>query len=107
MQSIESQPVSWRNMFTSDRGAAACYLLHAGFLRGSFFDPKEGGDMSSKMLIDFQWTTWCYIPEDGNFHNHRENLKSYLINLMDCTRLNVHNKYNILFCGLVYDAVSS
>jgi hypothetical protein len=23
----------------------ACYLLHAGFLLGLFFDPEDGGDM--------------------------------------------------------------
>jgi hypothetical protein len=23
----------------------ACYLLHAGFLLGSFFDPEDGGEM--------------------------------------------------------------
>jgi hypothetical protein len=30
------------------------------------------------MAVDFQRTTWHYIPEDGTLHNHRcENLKSY------------------------------
>jgi hypothetical protein len=24
---------------------SACYLLHAGFLLGLFFDPEDGGDM--------------------------------------------------------------
>jgi hypothetical protein len=24
---------------------AACFLLHAGFLLGLFFDPEDGGDM--------------------------------------------------------------
>jgi hypothetical protein len=33
----------------------------------------------SKMLVDFQWTTWCYIAEDSTLHNHGyDNLKSYL-----------------------------
>jgi hypothetical protein len=33
---------------------------------------------SSEMSVDTQWTTQRYIPEYGNFHNHRcENLKSY------------------------------
>jgi hypothetical protein len=31
------------------------------------------------MSIDFQLTTWRYIPEDRTLHNHRcENLKSHL-----------------------------
>jgi hypothetical protein len=35
---------------------------------------------SSKMLVDFQWTTPCYITEDRTLHNHCcENLKSYMI----------------------------
>jgi hypothetical protein len=35
---------------------------------------------SSEMLVDFQWTTRRYIPEDNILHNHRcENLKSYKI----------------------------
>jgi hypothetical protein len=28
-----------------------CYLLHAGFLVGLFFDPEDGGDM-------FHWLTF-------------------------------------------------
>jgi hypothetical protein len=24
----------------------------------------------SKMLVEFQQTTWCYIPEDRNLHSH-------------------------------------
>jgi hypothetical protein len=32
----------------------------------------------SSETVDFQWTTWCYIPEDRTLHNHCcENLKSY------------------------------
>jgi hypothetical protein len=34
---------------------------------------------SSVTLVDFQWTTWHYIPEDRNLHNHHyENLISYI-----------------------------
>jgi hypothetical protein len=33
---------------------------------------------SSKTSVDFQWTTWCYIPEDRTCHNHHcTNLKFY------------------------------
>jgi hypothetical protein len=35
---------------------------------------------SSKMSVDFQLTTWRYIPEDRTFRNYRyKNLKSYTI----------------------------
>jgi hypothetical protein len=27
--------------------------------------PEDGGNMPSDMSVDFQWTTWCYIPEDS------------------------------------------
>jgi hypothetical protein len=34
---------------------------------------------SSETLVDFQWNTRRYIPEDSTFHNHRcEDLKSYI-----------------------------
>jgi hypothetical protein len=34
---------------------------------------------SSETSVDFQQTTWCYIPEDRTLHNHCcENLKSYI-----------------------------
>jgi hypothetical protein len=37
---------------------------------------------SSETSVDFQWTTWRYIPEDSIIHNHRcENLKSYIIEI--------------------------
>jgi hypothetical protein len=26
-------------------GASACYVLHAGFLLGIYFDPEDGGDI--------------------------------------------------------------
>jgi hypothetical protein len=32
----------------------------------------------SETSVDFQWTTWRYIPEDSTLHSHScENLKSY------------------------------
>jgi hypothetical protein len=32
---------------------------------------------SSKMSVDFHWTTWCYNPEDTTLHNDKcENPKS-------------------------------
>jgi hypothetical protein len=37
----------------------------------------------SKLSVDFQWTTQCYILEDRTFQNHHcENLKTYTTMLM-------------------------
>jgi hypothetical protein len=39
---------------------------------------KMEATCSLETSVDFQRTTWCYIPEDSTLHNHRcENLKSY------------------------------
>jgi hypothetical protein len=41
---------------------------------------KMNAKYSSEMSVEFQQTTWRYIPEDRTLHNHRcENLKSYII----------------------------
>jgi hypothetical protein len=37
--------------------ASACYLLHAGFLLGFFFDLEDGGDMFLRIVVVFQRTT--------------------------------------------------
>jgi hypothetical protein len=35
--------------------------------------------MFTETSVDFQWTTWRYIPEDGTLRNHCcEDLKSYI-----------------------------
>jgi hypothetical protein len=39
---------------------------------------KMQATCSSLIYVDFQWTTWRYIPENRIIHNHRsESLKSY------------------------------
>jgi hypothetical protein len=30
----------------------------------------KAGGKQSETSVDFQQTTWCYIPEDGTLHNH-------------------------------------
>jgi hypothetical protein len=53
-------------------------LLHSGFGLGLFFNPGDLGDMFLCNVVDFQQTTWHYIPEDRTLHNHCcENLKSH------------------------------
>jgi hypothetical protein len=49
---------------------SAYYLLHGGFLLGLFFNPEVGGDMFPEMSVDFQWTTWCYIPDDRTLQKY-------------------------------------
>jgi hypothetical protein len=44
--------------------SSACYLLHAGFFLGLFFDPEDGRGMSIRKSVEFKWTTWGYILED-------------------------------------------
>jgi hypothetical protein len=53
MYSVESQSTFRRNMSPPSsesknkpsRNLQSCYLLHAGFLLGLFFDPEDAGDM--------------------------------------------------------------
>jgi hypothetical protein len=40
---------------------ATCF--HAGFL-SHFSTSKMEATSSSEKMVDLQWTTWCYIPED-------------------------------------------
>jgi hypothetical protein len=43
---------------------------------GFFFGPEDGGDMFPEKLIDFQWASQHYTPENITLHNHQyENLK--------------------------------
>jgi hypothetical protein len=47
----------------------ACYLLHAGFLLGLFFDLKMEDTFSTKTPVHFQRTTRRYIPEGTTLHS--------------------------------------
>jgi hypothetical protein len=52
-----------RDQFESDSKYNCC-LLYAGILLAYCSILKMEAICSSKMLNDFCWTTWCYIPED-------------------------------------------
>jgi hypothetical protein len=54
-------------------------LIHAGFLRGLIYNTsKKEATRSSETSVDFQRTTWHYIPKDITLHIHCwENLKSF------------------------------
>jgi hypothetical protein len=55
---------------------AACFMPVSCMAYASTL--KMGATCSSETLVDFHWTTQCYIPEDMTLHNHCcENLKSY------------------------------
>jgi hypothetical protein len=76
-----------------------CYLLHASFLLGLFFNLEDEGRMSLQMWVDFKWTPRHYISEDRTLHNHcNENLKSYhyghvSYELKNVLKIDVFSKY--------------
>jgi hypothetical protein len=43
----------------------AYHLLHDGFFLALFFNPEDGGNVSSEASVDFYQTTRRYIPEDS------------------------------------------
>jgi hypothetical protein len=55
---IETVCVVWSRQ---QEEPSASYLLHAGFLLVSFLDHEDAIFLQD---VDFQWTTWHYIPDD-------------------------------------------
>jgi hypothetical protein len=59
-----------------------CSWLQVTFFEAhiaSIFGVKVEAPCSSEMSVDFQQTTWNYIPEDRILHNHCcENLRFYI-----------------------------
>jgi hypothetical protein len=60
--SVESQPTFQRKILPrfsglNNRPSSACYLLHSGFLLGSFFTPEDGDVMFLRKSTDSQRTT--------------------------------------------------
>jgi hypothetical protein len=55
---------------------SACYLLHAAFLLGLFFDPEDGDVM---FLWNISWLSTCYMELYSRTlqNHHYENHKSY------------------------------
>jgi hypothetical protein len=61
------------------RISQALHQRDAGGKQRCYDTTEMEATCSSETVVDFQRTTWCYIPEDRNLHNHRsENLKSYI-----------------------------
>jgi hypothetical protein len=44
------------------KSAMPSTCFHAGFLFSVFLDAKNGSDVPRKCYVNFQWTTWHYIP---------------------------------------------
>jgi hypothetical protein len=81
------------NDYTSLWAAIACCLLHYSFLTYSSTLKMEV-IYSLKTFTDFQWTTWCYIPEDSTLHNHcSENLKYYSVSFHFWSSVTNHIMY--------------
>jgi hypothetical protein len=59
---------------------------------------------ASKMSIDFEWTTWCYIPEDKTFHDHCcQNLELYVSFVLlgyDCLAGRCQHEHEEIFTEL-------
>jgi hypothetical protein len=55
----------------------ACFMLVSCL--AYFSTLKMKATSSTKTLVDFEETTWHFIPEDRTLHNHGcENLKAYI-----------------------------
>jgi hypothetical protein len=73
---VESQPAVWRNMSPPAPALlATCFMLVSCLAYSSAL--KIEPTCFSYKSVDFQWTTWHYMPEDRTHHNHGcENLNS-------------------------------
>jgi hypothetical protein len=57
-----------------------CYLFHAGFLLGLFFDTEEGCDMFLRIIHQLSTDYMVLYSIKSTLHNNRcENIRSYII----------------------------
>jgi hypothetical protein len=64
------------------RISSVYHLYHSGSFRGLFFDPEDVSNMcSSEMSVDFQWSSWRYIPDNTFFYPcvHYKNIIHFFI----------------------------
>jgi hypothetical protein len=78
-KSLENSSLAYKGSVAfEDALLATCFMLVSYLAYSSIL--KLEAICSSETPIDFQWTTWRYIPEDISLHNHRrKTLKSYII----------------------------
>jgi hypothetical protein len=77
-KSTESQVKFWRNISPPSWRFKRKTSKKPSWSRQQACSAEEGAIFSTKTLVDFCRTTWHYIPEDRNLHNHQcENLKLY------------------------------
>jgi hypothetical protein len=77
-------------------------MAQAGYLRGLFFDPEDGGDIFLRDVDRLQ-TDYIYIPKDRPLHNHKcENLESYMCQFWAHRRNGLHLavRWDILATGV-------
>jgi hypothetical protein len=75
--------ISWDRTLCSplnvNRRFGGTYRLHLRGRRIGLARNQRESRWQAETSVDFQRTTWRYIPEDSTLHNHHcENLKSYI-----------------------------
>jgi hypothetical protein len=73
-----------------------CLVLLVGFLLRLLFDPENEGSTLLKTLMDFYWSSQCYISEDCVHHSHccenfRTNNDGLLLYVIDKSFLYVNS----------------
>jgi hypothetical protein len=75
--------MSLRNILppSSEQTSSTCYLLHAGFLLGLFFDPKDGGNMFLRNVGRLSMDYTALYPRRQNSSDITRMIKSQIMRL--------------------------